>query len=142
MSLLLLDQPDAQTLLADAVLTPEAARGCQDRLTAFLRRYPPRFYHAEQRANAALVIRGLLTRRSTTWSDTAPGGGTPVGAAGAKFPSAVPIPGRSGNRKRDGAGSPSRTDGERGPLQVDAMAVRLRSQAGATDWPGGEASTP
>ncbi len=76
MSPLLLDQPDTQTLLADAVLTPEAARGCQDRLTAFLRRYPPRFYHAEQRANAALVIRGLLTRRSTTWSDTAPGGGT------------------------------------------------------------------
>ena len=40
----LLDHPDAQALLADAVLTPDAVRGCQDRLTAFLARYLPRFY--------------------------------------------------------------------------------------------------
>jgi SRSO17 transposase len=57
----LLDHPDAQALLADAVLTPEAVRGCQDRLTRFLERYLPRFYRAEQRANAALVLRGLLS---------------------------------------------------------------------------------
>jgi len=56
-----LDHPDAQALLADAVLTPEAVRGCRDRLTRFLERYLPRFYRAEQRANAALVIRGLLS---------------------------------------------------------------------------------
>jgi SRSO17 transposase len=57
----LLDQPDAQALLADAVLTPEAVRGCQDRLARFLERYLPRFRRAEQRHNATLVIRGLLS---------------------------------------------------------------------------------
>jgi SRSO17 transposase len=57
----LLDHPHAQVLLADAVVTPEQVQGCQDRLTAFLQRYLPHFYRAEQRANAALVIRGLLS---------------------------------------------------------------------------------
>jgi SRSO17 transposase len=57
----LLNHPEAQALLADAVLTPHVVRGCQDRLTLFLERYLPRFYRAEQRANAATVIRGLLS---------------------------------------------------------------------------------
>jgi SRSO17 transposase len=57
----LLDHPDAQALLADAAVTPDQVRGCQDRLTAFLERYLPRFYRAEQRVNATLVIRGLLS---------------------------------------------------------------------------------
>ena len=57
----LLDHPEAQVLLADAVLTPEQVWGCQDRLSAFLERYLPCFYRAEQRANATLVIRGLLS---------------------------------------------------------------------------------
>ena len=35
----LLDRPDAQTLLKDAILTPEAVRGCRDRLRRFLSRY-------------------------------------------------------------------------------------------------------
>jgi SRSO17 transposase len=57
----LLDHPEAQALLADAVLTPDAVRGCKDRLTVFLERYLPRFYRAEQRATASLVIGGLLS---------------------------------------------------------------------------------
>jgi SRSO17 transposase len=57
----LLDHPDAQALLADATLTPEAVIGCQGRLTAFLQRYLPRFYRVEQRAHAGTVIRGLLS---------------------------------------------------------------------------------
>src|SRR3954468_24443159 len=57
----LLDHPEAQALLADAVLTPDAVRGCKDRLTAFLERYLPRFRRVEQRHNATLVIRGLLS---------------------------------------------------------------------------------
>ena len=57
----LLDHPDAQALLADAVLSPESVRTCQDRLTAFLARYLPRSRRAEQRANATLVLRGLLS---------------------------------------------------------------------------------
>src|SRR3954454_21016504 len=58
----LLDHPEARALLADATLSPEAVEGCQDRLTAFLQRYLPLFYRIEQRAHAATVIRGLLSR--------------------------------------------------------------------------------
>ena len=57
----LLDHPDAQALLADASLTPDAVAGCQDRLTAFLQRYLPRFYRVEHHAHAGTVIRGLLS---------------------------------------------------------------------------------
>ncbi|MBV8608990.1 MAG: IS701 family transposase [Singulisphaera sp.] len=57
----LLDHPEAQALLADAAVTPDQVRGCQDRLTAFLERYLPCFYRVEQRTNATLVIRGLLS---------------------------------------------------------------------------------
>ncbi len=57
----LLDHPEARALLADAAVTPDQVRGCQDRLTAFLRRYLPCFYRVEQRANATLVIRGLVS---------------------------------------------------------------------------------
>src|SRR5258707_13366821 len=57
----LLEPPDAQALLADAVVTPEQVHGCQDRITTFLQRYLPRFYRAEQRTHATLVIRGLLS---------------------------------------------------------------------------------
>ncbi|MGE5756769.1 MAG: hypothetical protein ACM35G_13805, partial [Planctomycetaceae bacterium] len=56
-----MDHPDAQALLADATLTPEAVEGCQDRLTAFLQRYLPRFYRVEHRAHASTVIHGLLS---------------------------------------------------------------------------------
>jgi SRSO17 transposase len=57
----LLDHPDARTLLADAAVTADQVRGCRDRLTAFLQRYLPRFYRAEQRTNATLVIRGPVS---------------------------------------------------------------------------------
>jgi SRSO17 transposase len=57
----LLDKPEAQVLLGDANLTADAVRGCTDRLTAFLQRYLPQFYRAEQRDNATLVIRGLIS---------------------------------------------------------------------------------
>ncbi len=57
----LLDKPEAQALLSDAHLTADAVRGCADRLTGFLQRYLPRFYRTEQRDNATLVIRGLIS---------------------------------------------------------------------------------
>jgi SRSO17 transposase len=57
----LLDHPEARALLADAAVTPDQVRGCQDRLTAFLQRYLPCFYRVEQRAHATLVIRGLVS---------------------------------------------------------------------------------
>jgi SRSO17 transposase len=57
----LLEQPQAQALLADAVVSPAAVRGCQEHLTAFLQRYLPLFYRREQRDLATLVIRGRLS---------------------------------------------------------------------------------
>jgi len=57
----LLDDPQAQALLDDAILTPEAVQSCADRLTGFLQRYLPKFYRAEHRTNATLVIRGLIS---------------------------------------------------------------------------------
>lgn len=57
----LLDKAEAQALLNDATLTADTVRGCADRLTGFLQRYLPHFYRAEQRHNATLVIRGLIS---------------------------------------------------------------------------------
>ena len=56
----LLDHLEARARLADALLTPEAVRGCGGRPTLFLGRHLPCFYRVEQRANATLVIRGPL----------------------------------------------------------------------------------
>jgi SRSO17 transposase len=57
----LLDKPEAQVLLKDANLTADTVQGCADRVTEFLQRYLPRFYRVEQRDNATLVIRGLIS---------------------------------------------------------------------------------
>jgi SRSO17 transposase len=57
----LLEHPDAQAILADALVTPDQVCGCQNRLTVFLQRYLPCFYRVEQRLHATLVIRGLLS---------------------------------------------------------------------------------
>jgi SRSO17 transposase len=57
----ILEHPEAQALLNDATVTPDSVRDCTDRLTGFLRRYLPRSYRTEQRENATLVIRGLLS---------------------------------------------------------------------------------
>ena len=54
----LLEQPQAQALLADAVVGPAAVRGCQEHLSQFLRRYLPLFYRKEPRDLATLVING------------------------------------------------------------------------------------
>jgi len=57
----LLKHPEAQALLNEATVSPDTVRDCTDRLTSFLRRYLPKFYRTEQRENATLVIRGLLS---------------------------------------------------------------------------------
>lgn len=57
----LLEHPEAQALLNDAIVTPDSVRECADSLTSFLQRYLPRFYRAEQREHATCVIRGLLS---------------------------------------------------------------------------------
>jgi SRSO17 transposase len=64
----ILDHPDAQPLLADAVLGPDDLSPCLDRLAAFARRYLPLFHRAEQRDHALTILRGKLTglARKTT----------------------------------------------------------------------------
>lgn len=57
----LLDQPDAQALLADAEVSAAAVRGCGQRLAYFLRRYLPWFYRKEQRTLAEVVLQGKLS---------------------------------------------------------------------------------
>src|SRR5262249_26869544 len=56
----LLEHLDAQALLADAAVTPDQVRGCQDRITTFLHGYLPRFTRARQRPPATRVARGRL----------------------------------------------------------------------------------
>ena len=57
----LLEHPEAQALLNDAIVSPDTVRDCTDRLYRFLQRYLPKFYRSEQRENATTVIRGLLS---------------------------------------------------------------------------------
>ena len=57
----LLEQPQAQALLADAELTANDVRGCKHRLTRFLKRYLPLFYRKEQADLAQVVIQGKLS---------------------------------------------------------------------------------
>jgi len=64
----ILDHPDAQALLDDAKLSPEAVRSCEGRLVAFAQRYLPCFHREEQRQHALTVLAGKLTglERKTT----------------------------------------------------------------------------
>jgi SRSO17 transposase len=57
----LLEAPEAQALLADARLSTRQVEGCRQQLEQFVGRYLPWFYRKEQRANARIVIEGLLS---------------------------------------------------------------------------------
>src|SRR5947209_12792106 len=57
----ILAHPEAQALLEEATLPPQAVVGCRGRLTGFRERYLPLFYRREQRGHAALVVAGLLS---------------------------------------------------------------------------------
>jgi SRSO17 transposase len=57
----LLDHPDAQALLADAVVSADDVRGCSAHLNRFLSRYLPKFLREEHRGHAAIYVRGLLS---------------------------------------------------------------------------------
>src|SRR6516164_9761592 len=64
----ILEHPEAQALLEQATVTPEAVARCGRDLTAFLQRYLPLFYRDEQRDHALTILRGKLTglQRKTT----------------------------------------------------------------------------
>lgn len=57
----LLEHPDAQALLEDAVLTPQQIERLADHIEPFLMRYFPRFQRSEQRHNARLILLGKLS---------------------------------------------------------------------------------
>ena len=57
----LLEDPEAQALLADAEVSSDAVRGCREHINRFLKRYLPLFYREEQRGHAAAFVRGLLS---------------------------------------------------------------------------------
>lgn len=57
----LLEDPRAQALLANARVTARQVAGCSQTLERFIGRYLPFFYRREQRDNARIVIRGLLS---------------------------------------------------------------------------------
>jgi SRSO17 transposase len=64
----ILEQPEAQALLADAELSVAAVRSCADRLSAFAQRYLPLFHRTEQRGHALTILEGKLSslQRKTT----------------------------------------------------------------------------
>src|SRR6516165_859929 len=65
---MLLDHPQAQTLLRDAVLSPADIADCAEQLQTFVQRYLPCFYRTEQRQHAQTILQGKLTglQRKTT----------------------------------------------------------------------------
>ena len=64
----LLEHPQAQTLLQDAVLRPEDISDCAQQLQTFVQRYLPCFQRKEQRHHAQTILQGKLTglQRKTT----------------------------------------------------------------------------
>jgi SRSO17 transposase len=64
----LIDHPQAQTLLRDAVLRPEAIASCAAQLQPYVQRYLPCFARKEQRDHAQIILQGKLTglQRKTT----------------------------------------------------------------------------
>lgn len=64
----LLDHPQAQTLLKDAVLRPADIAACAEQLQPFVQRYLPCFARKEQRQHAQVVLQGKFTalQRKTT----------------------------------------------------------------------------
>jgi SRSO17 transposase len=57
----LLEHPQAQALLQDAVLTSAAVVSCRERLEEYLQRYLPWFYRQEQRDAARVILQGKFT---------------------------------------------------------------------------------
>jgi SRSO17 transposase len=60
----ILEHPDAQALLEDAVLAPEQLQGFAAQIEPFLARYFPLFQRSEQRGNARLILMGKLSALS------------------------------------------------------------------------------
>jgi SRSO17 transposase len=64
LAMILLEHPDAQALLEDAVLTPDQLEDCATHIEPFLALYFSLFQRAEQRDNARLILMGKLSALS------------------------------------------------------------------------------
>ncbi len=64
----ILEDPQAQELLAQTEVEPGTVRRCGQHLTRFIRRYLPFFYREEQRQHAEIILQGKLSglKRKTT----------------------------------------------------------------------------
>lgn len=64
----ILEDPQAQELLAQTEVEPGTVRRCSQHLTRFIRRYLPFFYREEQRQHAEIILQGKLSglKRKTT----------------------------------------------------------------------------
>jgi len=64
----ILEDPQAQELLAQTEVEPDTVRRCSQQLTRFIHRYLPFFYREEQRLHAEIILKGKLSglQRKTT----------------------------------------------------------------------------
>lgn len=64
----ILEDPQAQELLAQTEVEPDTVRHCSQHLSRFMRRYLPFFYREEQRQHAEIILQGKLSglKRKTT----------------------------------------------------------------------------
>ncbi len=60
----ILEHPEAQTLLSDAVLSVEQVVKISNQIEPFLQRYLPLFQRTEQRTNAQHLLNGKLSSLS------------------------------------------------------------------------------
>src|SRR3989442_1301241 len=60
----ILEHPEAQAILSDAILTVEQVEEIATRIEPFLRRYLPLFQRSEQRGNARHILEGKLSSLS------------------------------------------------------------------------------
>jgi SRSO17 transposase len=60
----ILEHPEAQALLNDAILTVEQVQDISERIEPFLHRYLPLFQRSEQRTNALHILEGKLSSLS------------------------------------------------------------------------------
>src|SRR5512135_3510274 len=109
----LLDHPEAQALLADAVVLPEDVRGLRDHLTRFLERYPPRFYRQEQRGHAAAFVHWYLHSKNR-FTGNYLGPICCVGLRKSRGDVLSAGPGKQGIGDGDGLGSTGTTDTDAG----------------------------
>ena len=136
----ILEHPQAQALLGQATVAPEAVARCGRDLTTFLQRYLPLFYRDEQRDHAATILRGKLTglQRKTTEPIASLAGQKPPPAALRRRRPLVRLgrPGRAAGSRPRGVGRPAGRAGAGQPRRAQEGGGLLRRRAAVVRPPG------